>query len=141
MRPAVRSLPILLFSVALLAAACGAGETAETGSRTAETARFLGALDGLCQTQAFAQQRQYSEARQTFQDQSHQYIHDLAARVQPQDAAAAGTLLETKQQVETALRDPSFYGPEEVDRRVVALQDALRGAAAVLGVQGAGCGA
>ena len=124
----------------LLTSACEAGQTVETGSTTAETARFLAAMDGLCQTQAYAELHQYSSARQTFENQSHQYLHELAARVEKEDAAAAGTLLETKQQVEVALADPGFYGPEEVVRRVVALQDAVRGAAAVLGVEGAGCG-
>jgi hypothetical protein len=140
MKP-VRPLPIILISVTLLAAACEAGETVETGVSTAERARFLAAMDGLCQTQAFAQLEQYSSARQIFADQSHQYLHDVAARLQDQDPDVTGSLLEAKQQVETGLKDPSFYGTEEVVRRLVALQDALGRAGAVLGLPEAGCGA
>jgi hypothetical protein len=141
MRPPIRALPTVLASLALLAVACQAGRTIERGAITGESAKFLAAMDGLCQTQAFAEQSQYALARQTFQDQSHQYLHDVAARVQQEDAGAAGTLLEAKQQVEVGLADPGFYGPEEVVRRVVALQDALSRAGAVLGVMEAGCGA
>jgi hypothetical protein len=140
MRSAVRPLSILVLTLALLGA-CEAGKTTETGVSTAERARFLAAMDGLCQTQAFAQQEQYSLARQTFADQSHQYLHDVAARLQDQDPEVAGMLLEAKQQVETGLKDPPFYGTEEVVRRIVALQEALGQAGGVLGLPEAGCGA
>lgn len=140
MRPALRPLPILVLALVLLGA-CETGETFETGASTAERARFLAAMDGLCQTQAFAELKQYSSARQTFTDQSHQYLHDIAARVQDREADIAGTLLEAKQQVETGLKDPSFYGTEEVVRRLVALQEAVGRAGAHLGLPEAGCGA
>jgi hypothetical protein len=138
MRPIMRSLPILL-AVALWAAACDDQEAA--GASEAEVAEFRAAVDGLCQTEAFAQLEQYSSARQTFADQSHQYLHDVAARLQDQDPDITGTLLEAKQQVETGLKDPAFYGTEELVRRLVALQEALGRAGAVLGLPEAGCGA
>jgi hypothetical protein len=140
MRHAVRPLPIVVLALAMLGA-CETGQTVETGVSTAERAGFLAAMDGLCQTQAFAQLEQYSLARQTFADQSHQYLHDVAARLQDQDPEVAGTLLEAKQQVETGLKDPSFYGTEELVRRIVALQEALGQAGAVLSLPEAGCGA
>jgi hypothetical protein len=141
MTPTERSLPLFLITLALLAGACGAQQTTETGASTAEVARFLAAMDGLCQTQAFVEVQQYSSARQTFLDQSHQYLHDLAARLQREDPGAAGTLLETKQQVEVGLGDPGFYGSEELVMRILALQDAVRGGGASLGLPEAGCGA
>jgi hypothetical protein len=44
------------------------------------------------------------EARQVFQDQSHAYLHQLAAELQEQDRSLAAELLEAKQQVERALQ-------------------------------------
>jgi hypothetical protein len=98
-------------------------------------------MDAVCQAQTFASQREYRGASDAFYDNAHAYLHALAARVQERDARVAGKLLETKEQVEVAFRDPSFYGSEVIVRRLTDLQDAMRSAARVLELPEVGCAA
>jgi hypothetical protein len=139
MTPTKRSLPILLITLALLAAACDGQEPA--GASDAEAAEFRAAVDGLCQTASSLGQNKVSEALKIFGDRSHAYLHELADDLAKRDRAAAAKLLETKQAVEIALRDPSFYGRPEIARRFRDLHNTLLRAAKVMGLPQVGCGA
>jgi hypothetical protein len=130
-----RTLPPL-FCVALVLVSCG-----DQHGSSDEAASYRGAMDAVCQAQTFASQREYRAASDAFYDNAHAFLHAFAARVQERDAAAAGKLLETKEQVEVTFRDPSFYGSEVIVRRLLDLQDAMRGAAQVLGLPEVGCAA
>lgn len=136
MRPVTR-LPILL-ALALLAAACEGEEPA--GASEAQVAEFRAAVDGLCQTASSLGQNKVSEALQVFGDQTHGYLHELADDLAKRDRTVAAKLLETKQSVEQALRDPSFYGRPEIARRFRELHNTLLRAAKVMGLPQVGCG-
>jgi hypothetical protein len=138
MRTIMRSLPILLV-VALLATACDGQEPA--GASEAEVAEFRAAVDGLCQTASSLGQNKVSQALQIFGDRTHGYLHELAADLEERDRPLAARLLETKQAVEIALRDPSFYGRPEIARRFRDLHNILLRAAKVMGLPQVGCGA
>jgi hypothetical protein len=137
MRTIMRSFPILL-AVALLAAACDGQEPA--GASDAEAAEFRAAVDGLCQTASSLGQNKVSEARQVFVDQTHTYLHDLIEELEERNRELAGRLHETKVAVEIALRDPSFYGRQEIARRFRELHNTLLRAADVMGLPQVGCG-
>jgi hypothetical protein len=131
-----RALPLLLV-VAVAGAACEDGPQASE----AEVDEFRAAVDGLCQAASFLGQRQVPEAVRVFQNRTHQYLHQLIARVEPLDRAASSDLLEAKHAMEIALPDPTFYGEKEVGRRLEELHQALLRAGAVVGLPEVGCGA
>jgi hypothetical protein len=125
-------------ALAFLAAACTDGSSEAS---QAEIDEYRNAVDGLCQTAATLRQEGPSAAIDRFVDQTHGYLHELIDRVEPLDRAAAAELLETKQRVEIALRDPSFYGKKEVAKRFTDLHNAMARAGAVVGLPRVGCGA
>ena len=136
MRSAARALSSAILVAALLSACGGGGEAGD-----ARDADFRSAMDGLCQAETYVSQQEYRAASDVFQGEAHEYLHQLAAELQEKHPAVAGSILEAKEQVETSFRDPSFYGPEEIVRRIGELRAALARGGEVLGLEGAGCAA
>ena len=138
MAPTARAISALLALVALLAAACG-GEPERASA--AEVKEFRSAIDGLCQTATSLRQENVPEAIDIFTDRTHAYLHELVDALQKENRALAARLLEAKQAMETALKDPSFYGRKEVARRFGELHNTLLRVAEVMGLPQVGCSA
>jgi hypothetical protein len=98
----VRRLSIAISLVVLASACTGTDQEADSPARRSRGPQA--AVTGLCEAQSFASGGGLDEARQVFQDQSHAYLHQLAAELQERDRSLAADLLEAKQQVERALQ-------------------------------------
>lgn len=95
------------------------------------------AVEGLCEAETLAAGGLQSEARRVFQNQSHAYLHELAAQLEERDRVLAGQLLEAKQEVEVALQGGS--DPETLALRIGALRAVVESAVTVVGLQNVGC--
>jgi hypothetical protein len=131
----VRSV-IVAVGIAVVAASCtGSDEKpAPTGGQSRGP---QAAVEGLCEAETLAAGGLQDEAQQVFQDQSHAYLHELAAQLQERDRDLAGQLLEAKQEVEVALLEMS--DPETLAIRIGALRAIVESAVAVLGLTNVGC--
>jgi hypothetical protein len=128
----VRRLVAGTVGLALLAAACGGGEPADGGPVSEAAAER--ALLGLCEI-LDATDRDAAEA--TFQDRTHQTLHDLATATEAVDRGAAADLLTSKQRVEADLAEPAL--PDGFGADVEVLLAATRAAFEVIGVEAPGC--
>jgi hypothetical protein len=118
---------VILLGVALAATACT--DQAAPASPP-ENRRLQAASQGLCDAQILTSEGRMSEAASVFQADTHDYLHQLARRLQEVDPETAARLLEAKQRVERALaerRDPP--GTQDL---LVRLQRALGDAAAAV---------
>jgi hypothetical protein len=95
------------------------------------------AVEGLCEAETLASGGLLSEARRVFQDQSHAYLHTLAAQLQERDRALAAQLLETKQEVESSLQGAA--NPEVLSVQIGGLRAVVESAVAVVGLTNVGC--
>jgi hypothetical protein len=77
------------------------------------------------------------EARRVFQDQSHAYLHELAAQLQERDRALAAQLLEAKQRVESGLQGGA--NPEILASQIGGLRAVVESAVAAVGLKNVGC--
>jgi hypothetical protein len=118
---------VALFAVLLLAACDEQG-----GADVAAPDRLQRASQGLCDAQVAAFGGRIREAAEIFDAETHDYLHQLAARLQGTDRDAAAALLEAKQRVEAAFG----VGSDRVAMQelLVGLQRALRDAADAAGL-------
>lgn len=120
--------------LALVAVACGgSGDGSPSTPPSATTVPEVRAFLSLCSMRADVAGEDVTSAAATFQDDVHDALHELAARVEPTDRASAAAVLEATSKVEADLREAS---PDlarlgtDVDGLLEAMRDAL-GAAAV----------
>jgi hypothetical protein len=125
---------VVAAAVTMLAAACARDDEPSTTSRGS---RPQVAVEGLCKAEALAAQGQQDEARKVFQDQSHAYLHELAAQLQERNRALAAQLLEAKQQVERSLE--GGVDPEILAGLIGALRAVVESALATMGRANVGC--
>lgn len=130
-----------LVALGLLAAACGGDEPTASGEPTGTTpagpvssAAAEGTVLGLCEIRD-ATDRDGASA--TFQDRTHQTLHDLAAATEPVDRGATADLLTSKQRVEVDLEEASL--PESFGADVDALIEATRAALETIGLDAPDC--
>jgi hypothetical protein len=127
---------IIAVGILVLTASCTGNE--EKPAPTAGQSRGpQAAVEGLCEAETLAAGGLQGEAQQVFQDQSHAYLHELAAQLQERDRDLAGQLLEAKQEVEVALLERS--DPETLAIRIGALRAVVESAVAVVGLTNVGC--
>jgi hypothetical protein len=130
---------ITLMAVAMLLAGACAGPS--RGPATpAPPAELTAALAGLCRAEDLARAGDLSEARTTFEDRAHGYLHELAAGAQGRARAPVGRLLEAKNRVELALQTERGGTPAEVAADLTKLETATRDVAAALGTPAPRCG-
>jgi hypothetical protein len=127
---------MLLAAVMFLAVGCNDAPEGPTAPE-----RFRVAMDAVCQAQSFAEQREYRASFDAFEGRAHAYLHQLGHQVERKDRAVAERLFEAKLQVEETFRNPSFYGPRVMAERFTDLQEAMRDAAAAVGLPEVACGA
>jgi hypothetical protein len=99
----------VLAIAALLAGACdGNGADGQTPPPDVndETARLEVAAEGLCRTFELVEAGDLEEARAVFMDQSHDFLHQVAARGLDGVPRETALLLEAKQKVEQGLDNP-----------------------------------
>lgn len=127
---------IVAVGIVVLAASCTGSE--EKRAPTAAQSRGpQAAVEGLCEAETLAAGGLQSEARRVFQNQSHAYLHELAAQLEQRDRVLAGQLLEAKQEVEVALQGGS--DPETLALRIGALRAVAESAVTVVGLKNVGC--
>lgn len=125
-------------TLSLLATAC-AGPSG--GSATAVApADLTVALAGLCRAEDLARVGEVFEARRTFLNRSHAFLHQLAARGNEPARPAVARLLEAKQQVEAALGPDGNETPAQVAGLLRKLEVATRALASALGTTAPRCG-
>jgi hypothetical protein len=124
-------------AIFLLAGACGPSGGSAT---TAAPADLTVALAGLCRAAEHARSEDLFEARRTFQNQSHAFLHELAAMGSGEARAAVARLLEAKQRVEMALGPGGSATPAEVGKLIGELEAATRDLAGQLGTPAPRCG-
>ncbi|MGH2683509.1 MAG: hypothetical protein ACRDIX_09790 [Actinomycetota bacterium] len=111
------------------------------GSATAVApADLTVALGALCRAADFARGGDLFEARRTFQDQAHAFLHELAARGETRARPAVARLLEAKQRVEAALGAGGNGAPAEVGVLLESLEVATRELAGALDTPAPRCG-
>lgn len=120
-------------ALALVAVACGgSGDGSPSTSSSATTAPEVRAFLSLCSMRADVTAEDVTSAAATFQDDVHEALHELAARVEPTDRASAAAVLEATSKVEADLGEAS---PDlarlgtDVDGLIGAMRDALDAAA------------
>lgn len=121
----------------LLAGACGPSGGSATAAAPAD---LTVALAGLCRAADLARSGDLFEARRTFLNQSHAFLHEQAARGDEQTRPAVARLLEAKQRVETALGPAGGATPAEVATLLGELEVATRDLARALGTPAPRCG-
>ncbi|HZA27503.1 MAG TPA: hypothetical protein VE915_07655 [Actinomycetota bacterium] len=127
---------IVAVGLTVLATACtGTGQ--KTDSTAQGSSSPQAAVTGLCEAQSLASGGGLDEARQVFQDQSHAYLHQLAAELQERDRSLAAELLEAKQQVERALQ--AGADPELLADLIGRLRAVVESALASMGMANVGC--
>jgi hypothetical protein len=121
--------------VTVLAAAC----TGSDGKRSSQPqpSRPEVAVQGLCEAEELSSGGQVDEARTVFLDESHAYLHELAAQLQEGNRALAGQLLEAKQEVERGLQGAA--PPEILASRIGGLRAVMESALVVMGLTNVGC--
>lgn len=127
---------IVAVGIVVLAASC-TGSEEKRAPTAAQSSGPQVAIEGLCEAETLAAGGLQSEAQRVFQDQSHAYLHELAAQLQEQDRVLAGQLLKAKQEVEVALQERS--DPETLALRIGALRAVVESAVAVVGLTNVGC--
>lgn len=127
---------IVALVVVVLAASC-TGSEEKPAPTAGQSRRPQVAIEGLCEAETLAAGGLQEEAQQVFQDQSHAYLHELAAQLQDRDRELAGQLLEAKQEVEVALQEMS--DPETLAFRIGELRAVVESAVAVVGLTNVGC--
>ena len=105
---------------ALLVAACGS-DSGAVGDATP----YQRAYDGVCAARTAVRDGDLARARTTFNDQSHQPIHQLAAAAEDKDRSVAGRLLEAKQVVEAELSGQANARIADFDRLAKAMATAI----------------
>ena len=133
----VSSVTTMAMAVSLMAGACGPSGGSAT---TAAPADLTVALAGLCRAAELARAGDLFEARRTFQNQSHAFLHELAAMTNGQARSAVARLLEAKQRVEMALGPEGSAIPAEVGTLLEKLEAATRDLAGELGTPAPRCG-
>lgn len=128
-----RVLPAAL-GLLVLAGACsnGDGGGGPTGPLSADAAGE--AVLGLCEIR---EATDADAASATFQDRTHQTLHDLAAAAEPIDRGVTADLLTSKQRVEADLEQPAL--PETFGADVETLLSATRAALETVGLDAPGC--
>lgn len=127
----------IAIALSLLIGAC----SPSGGSATAVApADLTVALAGLCRAADFAGSGDVFEARRTFQNQAHAFLHRLAAEGDARARPAVARLLEAKQRVETALGTRGNETPAEVAALLGELEVATRELAGALGTPAPRCG-
>jgi hypothetical protein len=127
----------LALVLSLLAGACGPSGGSATAVAPAD---LTVALAGLCRAADFARSGDLFEARRTFLNRSHAFLHELAARGDEQTRPAVARLLEAKQRVEAALGTERRATPAEVAVLLEDLEVATRELAGALGTPAPRCG-
>lgn len=122
--------------IVVLAASCTGSEEKRVPT-AAQSSGPQVAIEGLCEAETLAAGGLQSEARRVFQNQSHAYLHELAAQLEERDRVLAGELLEAKQEVEVALQKGS--DPETLSLRIGALRAVMESAVPVVGLTNVGC--
>ena len=129
---------LLIVAIGLLALAFGCTRTDREADSTVQGSRGpQAAVTGLCEAQSAASGGGVDEARQVFQDQSHAYLHQLAAELRERDRSLAADLLEAKQQVERAFQAEG--DPELLTDLIVRLRAVVETALASMGMANVGC--
>lgn len=97
--PAVAAVAITLSS------GSESGSTPTTGGNASggESSRWGAVIEGLCSTRDALRADDVEEARDVFDDESHEGLHVLAARAASEDRATVARLLEAKNRVERGL--------------------------------------
>jgi hypothetical protein len=131
---------VLVASVLALSA-CASAEPAQTTEPIgqAEALPLQIAFQGLCNAATLAEAGDVQSANDMFQDQAHQYLHELADRLSKIDREAAARLLEGKERVEAAFASPTA-SPPQVSQLLGALEGEVGNAAEVLGMDRPVCG-
>jgi hypothetical protein len=127
----------LVAAVTLVAAGCA--EPSRGSATSAPPPDLSAALAGLCRAEDLARAGDLRNARATFEDQAHAYLHELAADAESRARAAVGRLLEAKNRVEAALRGEADQAPAEVGARLATLEAVTREVAAALGTPAPRC--
>ena len=97
-----------------------------------EEERLQAASQGLCDAQVLVSEGRVRDAASVFRAETHDYLHELAGRLQSSDPAAAAGLLEAKQPVEQALERGA--DPPGTQALLGRLRRALGDAAAAAGL-------
>lgn len=128
----------LIVAIGLMVLASACTETDREADSTTRGSRGpQAAVTGLCEAQSLASGGGVEEARQVFEDQSHAYLHQLAAELQESDRSLAAELLEAKQQVERAFQAEG--DPELLTDLIVQLREVVEAALASMGMANVGC--
>lgn len=80
---------------------------------------------GICQALREARGGETAAASQTFTNQAHEGLHQLAAELSEENRAAAAGLLQAKQRVESALTGPSQQLADDLERLEPTVRRAL----------------
>jgi hypothetical protein len=123
----------MLVAVVMLSTACGGDEEGAVDQRS----RAQVAVEGLCEAEQLASGGQPAEARETFQDRSHAFLHELAADLQESNRPLATQLLEAKQEVEAGLQ--SGGEPQLLASRISSLRAVVESSLVLLGRPTVGC--
>lgn len=139
-RPVAALLTALVVVIAGLVACSDDDDTvasplAADGSTALSEEELLAANEALCRAEQEAARGDIAEAEAGFFDGAHQFLHEIAPRVEEVDAAIASDLLIAKSRVETGLRERR----EGVERDLGALQTEFRDAAGVIGMSAPAC--
>lgn len=100
-------------------------------------ARVAIALDGICAAVDLSMRNRVRGAATVFENEAHDQLHVIAAKVEKKDRAAAARLLETKELVEAAFRERERA--PRVTRLLERLQRAAATAARILDEEFAAC--
>ena len=99
--------------------ACGGGSQQTAVSPGTEL------MASLCRSRQLVSDGMITAAGAEFMDHAHQPLHELAARLDASERAAAASLLEAKQRVEAALDDRQATLVDDLDRLVDATTGAI----------------
>jgi hypothetical protein len=126
-------LPVLV-AVVMLSTACGGRDEEEVAD---QRSRAQVAVEGLCEAEQLASAGQAVEARGTFQDRSHAFLHELAADLQESNRLLATQLLQAKREVEAGLQ--SGGEPQLLAGRISGLRAVVESSLAFVGRPTVGC--
>lgn len=125
--------------LAVIAVACGgSGDGSPSTAPSATIVPEVRAFLSLCSMRADVAGEDVTGAAATFQDDVHDALHELAARVEPTDRASAAAVLEATSKVEADLGgtspDLARLGTD-VDGLIASMRDALD----VVAIHAPGC--
>lgn len=132
-----------IMAVAVLALASCTGTSSDATVepvRDAQAVPLAIAFQGLCNATTLAEAGDVQSAADTFLDQSHQFLHEFAARISVSDREAAARLLEAKQVVEAQIAAPENADPPAVAEALAALETVLADTAEGAGFDRPVCG-